>query len=69
MNKYEIYNKILQILSELPLNSKKMEVFKKALSDLLDLEKKLEIGGYKNPPIFLFKTLDTRCRKCYTIEN
>lgn len=37
MNKYEIYNKILQILSELPLNSKKMEVFKKALSDLLDL--------------------------------
>ena len=37
MDKYEIYNKILQILSELPLNSKKMEVFKKALSDLLDL--------------------------------
>lgn len=37
MDKYEIYNKILQILSELPLDSKKMEVFKKALSDLLDL--------------------------------
>lgn len=37
MDKYETYNKILQILSELPLDSKKMEVFKKALSELLDL--------------------------------
>lgn len=37
MDKYKIYNNILQILSELSLDSKKMEVFKKALSDLLDL--------------------------------
>lgn len=37
MDKDKIYNKILQILSELPLDGKKMEVFKKALSDLLDL--------------------------------
>lgn len=37
MDKYKIYNKILQILSKLSLDSKKMEVFKKALSDLLDL--------------------------------
>lgn len=37
MDKDKIYNNILQILSELPLDSKKMEVFKKTLSDLLDL--------------------------------
>lgn len=37
MDKDKIYNKILQILLKLPLDSKKMEVFKKALSDLLDL--------------------------------
>ena len=37
MDKYEIYNNILQILSELPLDSKKMEIFKQALSVLLDL--------------------------------
>lgn len=37
MDKYKIYNNILQILSELPLNSKKMEVFKQSLAELLDL--------------------------------
>ena len=37
MDKYEIYNKILQILSELPLDSKKMEVFKKVIAELLNL--------------------------------
>lgn len=37
MDKDKIYNNILQILSELQLDSKKMEVFKKALSELLDL--------------------------------
>ena len=37
MDKDKIYNNILQILSELPLDSKKMEVFKKVLAELLDL--------------------------------
>ena len=37
MDKYKIYNKILQILLELPLDSKKMEDFKKTLAELLDL--------------------------------
>ena len=37
MTKDKIYNRILQILSELPLDSKKLEAFKKALADLLDL--------------------------------
>lgn len=37
MDKYKIYNRILQILLELPLDSKKMEDFKKTLAELLDL--------------------------------
>lgn len=37
MDKDKIYNKILQILSEFPLDSKKLEKFKKALAELLDL--------------------------------
>lgn len=37
MDKDKVYNSILQILSELPLDSKKMERFKKALAELLDL--------------------------------
>ena len=37
MDKDKIYNEILQILAELPLDSKKMEMFKRALADLLDL--------------------------------
>lgn len=37
MDKDKIYNNILQILSELPLDSKKMEVFKKVLAELLGL--------------------------------
>ena len=37
MTKDEIYNRILQMLAELPLDSKKLEAFKKALANLLDL--------------------------------
>ena len=37
MTKDEIYNRVLQMLAELPLDSKKLEKFKKALAELLEL--------------------------------